>query len=209
MVYLAKDNDFEKITKLWTYKGSETEIEIPEYINGELVTITRSMFRQGGKYNASPVTKVVLKHSNVIYMNYMFNGCSNLTTLDLSGLNTTNVTSMQSMFQDCRSLTSLDLSGLNTTNVTNMGGMFNDCGSLTSLDLSSFDTSKVTDMKYMFRDCSSLTSLDLSSFDTSKVTDMHHMFRNCGSLKEIHARTKEDAEKLKAQTDTDLSLIHI
>jgi surface protein len=34
----------------------------------------------------------------------MFNGCSSLTSLDLSNFDTSNVTTMQYMFQDCTSL---------------------------------------------------------------------------------------------------------
>ena len=138
----------------------------------------------------------------------MFSGCSSLTTLDLSGFDTSQVTSTGSMFSYCTSLTSLDLSSFDTSKVTSMGnmflfcsslsflnlssfdtsavtgmlGMFYGCTSLTSLDLSSFDTSKVTSMEYMFIACKSLASLDLSSFDTSKVTNMGYMFHGCKSL---------------------------
>ena len=77
--------------------------------------------------------------------------------------------SLAYMFYYCSSLTSLDLSGFDTSSVTYMSYMFFGCSSLTSLDLSGFDTSNVTDMYDMFSDCSSLTSLDLSGFDTSSV----------------------------------------
>ena len=112
----------------------------------------------------------------------MFEGCSSLTSLDLSGLDTSSVTNMMYMFYGCSSLTSLDLSGLDTSSVGGMYGMFLHCSSLTSLNLMGLDTSSVTDMRLMFYDCSSLTSLDLSGFDTGSVTDMYGMFGGCGSL---------------------------
>ena len=115
-------------------------------------------------------------------MGWMFYGCSSLTSLDLSGFDTSKVTDMVGMFQDCTSLTSLDLSGFDTSTVASIGGMLCRCSSLTSLDLSGFDTSKVTSMGSMFYGCSSLTSLDLSGFDTSKVTSMGSMFYGCSSL---------------------------
>ena len=93
------------------------------------------------------------------------------------------------MFSDCQSLTSLDLSGFNTSKVTDMSKMFFNCSSLTSLDLNSFNTSKVTDMYEMFDGCSSLTSLALSSFNTSKVTDMGSMFQNCTSINNLDIST--------------------
>lgn len=65
------------------------------------------------------------------------------------------------MFEGCKSLTSLNISGFDTSQVTDMHFMFSDCHSLASLDLSHFDTATVTDMRYMFRNCSSLTSLDV------------------------------------------------
>ncbi|MGN1432441.1 MAG: BspA family leucine-rich repeat surface protein [Ruminococcus sp.] len=115
-------------------------------------------------------------------MSCMFYGCESLTSLDVSGFDTSKVTNMRSMFGDCRSLTSLDVSGFDTSKVTNMSRMFCLCKSLTSLDLSSFDTSKVTDMSGMFDLCESLTSLDVSGFDTSNVTNMQSMFYHCSSL---------------------------
>ena len=107
---------------------------------------------------------------------------SYLTTVDLSGLDTSSYTNMYAMFQDCTSLTSLDLSGFDTGNVIYMSNMFNGCSSLTSLDVSNWNTSKVTDMNEMFQFCSSLTSLDLSNLDTSNVTSVGYMFYDCSSL---------------------------
>ena len=107
---------------------------------------------------------------------------TNMTSIDLSVLDTSEVTNMSNMFSACISLTSLDVSNFDTSKVTDMRSMFSGCSSLTSLDLSNFDTSQVTSMAGMFSECSSLTILDLSSFDTSKVTGhyaMMNMFCNC------------------------------
>ena len=120
-----------------------------------------------------------------INLSSMFFRCSSLTSLDLSGFNTTNVNKMNHLFYGCSSLTSLDLSNFNTSKVTNMGSMFNGCSSLTSLDLSNFNTSKVTNMGNMFNDCSSLTSLDLSNWNTSNVTDMRNIFTFCSKLSNL------------------------
>ena len=120
--------------------------------------------------------------SSVTGMSAMFFGCSNLISLDLTGFDTSCVTTMTSMFYGCSSLTTLDLTSFGTSNVTTMQSMFADCSSLTTLDLASFGTSNVTTMQSMFSGCSSLTTLDLTSFDTSKVTDMAFMFSGCNSL---------------------------
>ena len=120
--------------------------------------------------------------SNVTDMAEMFNGCSSLTSLDVSNFNTSKVTDMSGMFSSCKSLTSLDLSNLNTASVTDMNSMFSSCYSLTSLDLSNLNTASVTDMTSMFSSCKSLTSLDLSNLNTASVTHMYLMFSNCTSL---------------------------
>ena len=120
--------------------------------------------------------------SDVTRMRGMFNGCSSLTDLDLSGFDTSSVTDMRMMFQNCASLTSLDLPGFDTSSVTDMRVMFQNCANLTSLDVSSFDTSNVIDMAAMFANCERLTGLDLSGFDTSHVTNMAAMFCICEDL---------------------------
>ena len=127
-----------------------------------------------------------LNTENVIDMLLMFNGCSALTTLDLSNFNTENVTNMISMFWGCSSLTTLDVTGFNTEKVTNMRGIFFGCKALTSLDVSGFVTDNVTIMDGMFNGCSKLTTIDVSGFNTEKVTDMHNMFINCAALKTIY-----------------------
>ena len=124
--------------------------------------------------------------ANVTDMSYMFSGCYNLTSLNLSNFNTANVRDMDGMFWGCTSLTGLDLSNFNTENVIYMGFMFDSCISLTSLNLSSFNTSNVTNMSYMFYKCSSLTSLNLSNFNTANVKYMQYMFCNCSRLTSLN-----------------------
>ena len=120
-------------------------------------------------------------------MSYLFGGCTSLTTLDVSSLNTDNVTNMQSMFNNCRSLVSLSgLSNINTSNVTTMANMFDECKALTSLDLSTFDTRNVTNMYAMFTECESLETLNLGGdFNTSNVESMYCMFAGCVSLRAL------------------------
>ena len=117
---------------------------------------------------------------------YWFYGCTNLATITgIGNLKTENVTTMQSMFESCTSLTELDLTGFSTSKVTNMSRMFNSCSGLTSLDLSHFDVSSVQDMSSMFYDCRALTSINLSNWVTSKNTSMNMMFMKCSGLTEL------------------------
>ena len=131
-----------------------------------------------------------LDTSEVTNMAIMFNACSGLTSLDLSSFDTSNVTMMEWMFTGCSSLTSLDVSSFDTSNVTSMTEMFAACSSLTSLDLSNFDTSRVTDMNGMFALCKNINNLDLTSFNTSNVKDMHSMFAESLNLSTINVSNK-------------------
>ncbi|HAO5607388.1 TPA: BspA family leucine-rich repeat surface protein [Listeria monocytogenes] len=115
----------------------------------------------------------------------MFLGCSKLTELDVSGLDTSAVTNMNNMFNYCSALEELDVSHFDTSSVTTMYGMFWQCGLLEKLDVSNFDTSSVTNMNNMFADCKSLEILDVSNWDTSSVTSVDSMFRLNTSLKAI------------------------
>ena len=138
----------------------------------------------------------------------MFAYLDNVSTLDLSGLDTSNMTSMSKMFYNSKSLTNIDTSGFDTTKVVNMNGMFWGCNNLKNIDVSNFKTSNVTDMNNMFADCSNLTTLDLSNFDTSNVLYMgnpyHYsyggMFRNCSSLVNLNI-SSFNTSKVKDMSD--------
>lgn len=138
-----------------------------------------------GCSNLTSINIEALDTSNATDMSYMFQGCSSLTSLDLSKFDTSHVTRMDYMFEGCSFLKNLSLSSFDTRSVTSMDGMFSDCGSLRAVDVSSFDTSCVSNMSWLFSGCSSLVSVDLSSFDTSSVTNAYGVFYSCGSLKRL------------------------
>ena len=114
--------------------------------------------------------------------NYLFQGCSNITEIDLSNFNTSNIELTGSLFSDCKALISLDISNFNTSKVINMDYMFSNCQSLVSLNLSNFDTSKVNSMSHIFNHCINLIILDISNFNTAQVSIMSVMFGYCYSL---------------------------
>ncbi len=88
-----------------------------------------------------------------------------------------------SLFAGFYNVTSMDLSNLDTSNAITMAGMFYDCTELTSLNLSGWDTSKVTDMYGMFYDCKNLKTIIVGNgWNTDKVTNSIQMFENCTSF---------------------------
>lgn len=169
----------------WVFSSKRADIRTVSKdpnISGQIDVLT-SMF--GMFNNHSFLTSVDLSGfdtSNVTTMDRTFYNCGALESLDFSGFNTSNVTNMDHMLYFCKALTSLDLSSFDTSNVTNMDSMLSGCNMLTFVNLSGFDTSNVTDMSNMFANCQALTSLDLSGFDTSNVTDMSSMFSSCRAL---------------------------
>ena len=91
-----------------------------------------------------------------------FSEMTKLTKITNIGyLNTSSTTNMGLMFNGCSALTSINLSKFNTTNVSNMNYMFDGCSALTSLNLSKFDLSKVTASSYMLRNCKAIKSLSI------------------------------------------------
>ena len=151
-------------------------------------TSCRCMF-----YNCKNLTSLDLSRldtSGVTDMRCMFRDCINLTAIDLCNFDTSNVTSMVEMFYGCRKLITLDLSSFDTSKVTAMHSMFSRCCNLKHLDISNFNTFKVTAMGTMFNYCLSLKTLNLTSFDTRNVTDMHYMFEHCDSITSIYISDK-------------------
>ncbi|HAA0549238.1 TPA_asm: BspA family leucine-rich repeat surface protein, partial [Listeria monocytogenes] len=146
---------------------------------------------EGDSESESPLEKVIIRDNDyptapsLLTTESMFSYATNLTELDVSGLNTSSVTKMDTIFSNANSLKELDVSHFDTSSVTDMSSMFAACNSLEELDVSNFDTSSVTTMQSMFDECNSLEILDVSNWDTSSVTNMYAMFRYCTSLKEL------------------------
>ncbi len=198
---------------------------------GDYVKDLNSGLAPWGVYRESIISAEV----NVTGMtdaSYMFSGCENLVSLDLSHFNTLNVTNMKGMFGGCENLVSLDLSHFDTSNVINMENMFINCGvqhlnlcnfdtsnvmnmngmfcgcDSSSINLSSFNTNNVTDMSKMFSWCDSLLNLDLSSFNTENVTDMSEMFDGCEVLRNLNLSSfnTKDVTNMSSMFNVCLSL---
>ncbi len=175
--YAMFDNATETLT--FSYKGFKPEgaYELneggntPEWISKN--SYVKKVVFDASFVNARPTS-----------CNEWFFSCSNLTTIEgIEYLNTAKVTNMNYMFDNCESLKSLDLTKFNTENVTSMKFMFEACTTLTSLDVSNFNTAKVTDINYMFSNCSALTTIYASdNFVTDQVTYGNYMFNGCEKL---------------------------
>ena len=195
-IYVAKGS------KPWycsNWKDKSHVISTDESISGQAtvtckdVTNMEFMFNYCDKLTSLDVSN--FDTSNVVNMGFMFVNCSGITSLDLSNFDTSNVTFMGGIFTGCHHLTTIDISSFDTSNVRDISQMFFGCENLTSLDVTNFDTSKVTLMSELFENCSNLTSIDVSNFDTSKVTNMRSMFDDCSNLTSLDV-TNFDTSKV-------------
>ena len=128
-------NSYEQATREYKYieykKENENEKEIKDnceiIINDELIP-----FSYFHKFNKKGIYKIKYIFKNKITKtNYMFNGCSSLSNINLSNFNTNNVNDMRGMFFGCSSLTNINLSNFNTNNVKDMSCIFYGCVKLT------------------------------------------------------------------------------
>ena len=169
------------------YNGEFNELNesnVDLYINDLKTKFKKHLVFSRANYKIKMIIKTTITNCK-----NMFNGCSNLTKIDLSSFDTKNVTDMSGMFSGCENLRNLDLSSLNTEKVTDMSYMFSECYSLENIDLSSFNTKNVTNMKGMFFNCFHFLlnpiTLNLSSFDTRNVRNMENMFFDCENIGNI------------------------
>lgn len=112
-----------------------------------------------------------------------FRGLTKVTSLDLTGWDTSNVTTMTSMFDTCSNLTEIKgINSLNTSKVILMNNIFYGCKSLTSLDLSNWDVHNVTNLQFAFYGCLSLTNNPIKNWELDNVVNLSSMFSNCKAM---------------------------
>lgn len=171
-------------TLSFTYNGSSVTYKL----NGNksyTANTSNSTKNSDGSYTyTTTLTDLGINDLTSCYV--MFNNQKRLVSVN-SMPATINVTSMREMFYNCDMLTSLDVSGWNTSNVTEMAYMFYGCDNLTELNLSGWDISKVTNLYSMFSYCYYLTTLDVSGWNISDDADIDNMFSNSNNLTTIYA----------------------
>ena len=124
--------------------------------------------------------------SQVTDMSNMFRGCTSLESLNLQNLKLSAAETLDSMFHSCVSLKEIDFSNLDASRVTTMYGMFNGCSSMTSINLSNLELGSVTDMSYLFHNCRQASKIDLLNLNTKTVQNMSHLFYECSALSSLN-----------------------
>ncbi len=131
-------------------------------------------------YNCSSLTSLSLPYSEqhhawdmskVTSVIGMFEGCSKLGAIDLSGWNTSNVTKMTQMFKGCAGLKKIDISSFNTSKVESMVSMFENCTQLQTIWVGSkWSTAAVTGGSLMFQGCSAIVGADGTTYNSANTS---------------------------------------
>ena len=129
--------------------------------------------------------------SEITSCSYMFQGLTNIISIDMSNFDFSNVLNMEYMFTDCSSLKYLNLNNIDTSGVTKMTNLFTNCRSLTYLNLYSLDTSNVECLCNLFNGCSSLKYLNIINLKDPLSCNYDKIFENC----DLQLKSTLDGEK--------------
>lgn len=132
--------------------------------------------------NNAAISGFEIDYSKITSFKEMFKNCTQISSLDLSGLNVSKVVTMESMFSGCTSLSEFLCSGWNTSALTNTSNMFNGCSALSDLNINDWNASSIVSISGMFDGCSSLKSIDLSKWNNTIIESFENMFRDASSL---------------------------
>ena len=111
-------------------------------------------------FNGCSVENLNLSNSVLSYLGFI---PTTIKSINFSNVDTSKATVMEYIFAGCSGLTTLDLSSFDTSNVNSMEGMFRNCTSLETINVTGWDITNVIDDTYihMFENCNSLVNLIL------------------------------------------------
>jgi surface protein len=152
------------------------------------------------------LTKVVTANcsafsSNAINFYKMFDQTA-ITKVNVTNLANLKISSFQNMFNGCTALTNVTISGSSTnsptlekggTNVTyaDLGHMFDGCYALTSVDLSNLNFTDVADFQYMFNNCRELQTVTIKGWKMNSSQGKQNitsMFAGCNKITTVYMK---------------------
>ena len=204
-IYFLEKEQFIQNNNIKEFRGKNEELKELNEINTKLfINNVQCPFKkcfkptEKGEY----VIKIIFI-KKIQNLSYLFRGCDNIISIDLSSFDTSECTNMKYMFGKCFLLKEINLSNLNTSNVIDMSYMFNGCKKLENIEFpNSFNIQKVEDMSFMFHQCFSLSSIKFpSSFSKNNLKNICYLFAKCYKL------TKADLSNLKTENVKDMSFM--
>ena len=208
------------------FEGCES-IEYPkiQYFDFSKVKKMKRLFK-GCKVLKQVEFKIDVQIQYVEDLSFVFEGCENLTSVNLSSFTFENVKNMSNLFNGCKDLKSVNFSEtINSTNLIDIDGMFEGCESIEKPEIQHFDFSKVTkmnrlfkgckkldhvefnpdikiqnveDLSFVFDGCVNLIEVNLTQFQFEKVGNMSNLFNNCSKLEKPHFPKEVKAPLVKS-----------
>ena len=201
---LENDNYMENnIIKEYEKKNRELE-DLNE--NNTKLFINNEPFQFKKYFKPSKIDEYEIKFiftKKIKNLSYLFRGCENIISIDLSSFDTSESTNMNYMFGRCIHLEEINLTNLNTSNVIDMSYMFNKCKRLKKIIFpESFNIEKVENMSFMFHLCEDLSSIEFPlSFSKNNLKNICGLFGKCDNL------TKIDLTNLMTENVDDMSFM--
>ena len=178
-----------------SYMFSETGLTEIDFTNWDTRALTNMSYMFSGASKLIGFELISNTWSNTsLNFSYMFQNCSNLTTVNLSGIGGSGTMlttlNLNSMFRGCAKLSDVSLARFGY--IAQASYMFEGCRSLISLDLSAImtasRTSVLSNASYMFANCSLLETVHMPAFSTVNGANLSYMFANCHGLQAINVR---------------------
>lgn len=186
-LHISNSTDYKYPTGAW-YKY-HSDIKTVSVIDGDIQPTHMdgwfSFLTNCSKFNGFDK----IDYSKCVSLSYLFYACTSLTEFKLENIALPSCNLFGGMFESCTNLKTVDLSGwrLDKHDDIHLWFLFAQCTSLASIDLSGWDTSRVNNFSHTFYECTSLETLDISSF--SSCTDgaiLDGMFETCVKLRVIN-----------------------
>ena len=127
----------------------------------------------------------------------IFNGASNLLSVNLSKTKFSSVTTLYGLLGGASAVKTLNLSGADFSSVTDISSDFAVGNTaLESINLSGVNFSSLTKAQAMFNSCSVLETVDFRGIDTSKLTNSSSVFNNVNGAK-IYVSSNTDKTNIE------------
>ena len=150
-----------------------------------LPTLTPSTITMTNEDTVSGTTtrRIVYVDSEKTITKISFYQKSSLLTLDYLKIDE-NINDMSGMFQSCSNVTTINASGWNTSRVTNMGYLFLACPKLTTIQgLNTWDTSQVQYLNQLFTQCPLISDVSgILNWNVSNCKSFAYMFAQAHAL---------------------------
>ena len=133
-----------------------------------------------------PSIKINVPQTTSTSLSQTFSGCTNLTSIDLTGFNLNKITNLQRTFANCNNLTTIEgFFDNDLSNVTTLQNTFDSCKKLETIDLSGQTMDKLTTMESAFANTTNAKVIKFPKTTTAKVTSMYTCFYNDNNIETL------------------------